>query len=408
MEKKTTMIGFRSLLVLSAMVVSVAFSLVASAHLKADSVIQQLTTDPATDVRPIWSPDGQQIAYQSNRNGNFSIWLMDANGENQREITPGDSDDRHPAWSPDGQRLAFDSDASGSREIWVIDQDGQNLQQVTSIGQISNFPGWSPDGTMLSFYVYQAGTLNLWTVLLGGDDPRPLTSDLADERRNQCTFACHQAGWSPDGQRLAYTGGDQRSIWTINVDGSNPTEIVSGEDSNNHFPWYTADGQVGYLTEHITADVSWTDAWLLNPASGEVTLLLDRIRHQGPLEWSPDGTKVLFHSPRSGNFDLYVVDLSAEGGAEVLQGEGEQLPPSSFSESGHPDEIAKESEVVEAEAEVPETADVEAAEPESSTAPEPVSQTSSNTSLVIWGGVGLLVVVVAVSFMILKRRKPHV
>lgn len=403
------MTGFRWLLVLSVGVVSFAFSVAASGRLQADSVIQQLTTDPATDIRPIWSPDGQQIAYQSNRSGSFSIWLMDANGENQREITSGDSDDRHPAWSPDGQKLAFDSDASGRREIWVVDQDGQNLRQVTSMGAISNFPGWSPDGTMLSFYVYQEGTLNLWIVPLDGGEPQPLMSDLADERRNQCTFACHQAGWSPDGQRLAYTGGDQRSIWTINVDGSDPTEIVSGEDDNNHFPWYTPDGRIGYLTEHITAEASWTDAWLLNPASGQVTLLLDRIRHQGPLEWSPDGTKVLFHSPRSGNFDLYVVDLLAEGGPETLQGKGEQLPTSSFSESGHPDEVAKEAEAVETEAAAPETVEVAAAEPESPAAAEPASQTApDNNLLVIFAVVGVLVAVVVFSFMILKRRKPHV
>lgn len=389
---------------LSLLAAVVAFSAVVSGRLNADSAIQQLTTDPATDVRPVWSPDGQQIAYQSNRSGSFGVWIMDANGENQREITPGDSDDRHPAWSPDGQKLAFDSDASGRREIWIVDSDGQNRQQVTSIGAISNFPGWSPDGTVLSFYIYQDGTLSLWIVAVAGGEPRALTLDLADERRNQCTFACHQAGWSPDGQKLAYTGGDQRSIWTINVDGSSPTEIVSGEDTNNHFPWYTADGQVGYLTEHITAEASWTDAWLLNPASGEITLIMDRIRHQGPLEWSPDGAKVLFHSPRSGNFDLYVVDLSLEEGAAVLRGEVETMPPDSFSESGHPEELAPESEAV-PEVETGVEAAVE--ESESPAAPEPVNQASSISSLMVLGGIGLLIIIVF-SFVVLKRRKPRV
>jgi Tol biopolymer transport system component len=289
-----------------------------SHHLQAASPLQQLTNDPGTDVRPAWSPDGNKVAFQSNRNGSYSIWVMDANGTNQHQVTSGESNERHPAWSPDGRQLAFDSDASGSREIWIVDSDGQNRRQLTSLKALSNFPTWSPDGNQIAFYVYQAGIMSLWVVNIDGSNLRPLAPDLADERRNQCTFACHQAAWSPDGQQIAYTGGDQRSVWLVSTDGSNPRAIVSGEE-NNHFPWYTRDGRIGYLTEHVSPIEAWTDAWLLDPATGKAELLLDHIRLQGPLGWSPDGTKLLFHSPRGGNFDIYAADLAIEGGREALQ-----------------------------------------------------------------------------------------
>ena len=68
----------------------------------------QLTTDPANDLRPAWSPDGTRIAFFSNRSDSNDIWVMDADGENQRELTNGSADDRRPAWSPDGARIAFD------------------------------------------------------------------------------------------------------------------------------------------------------------------------------------------------------------------------------------------------------------------------------------------------------------
>lgn len=312
------MVRLRWLSVLGMTVILATLSVMWVRSLLAASTLQQLTTDPATDVRPVWSPDGQRVAFQSNRNGSYSIWVMDVDGQKQRQVVPGVSDDRHPAWSPDGKQLAFDSDASGRREIWIVDSDGQNPRQVTSLEALSNFPSWSPDGSQISFYVYQNGIMDLWTVGVDGSNPQPLTSELASERRSQCTFACHQAAWSPDGQAIAYEGGDHKSIWLINADGSDPREIVAADD-HNHFPWYTPDGQIGYLTEHVNPTEAWTDAWLIDPVSGQVTLLLDRIQLQGPLEWNQDRTKVLFHSPRGGNFDIYTVDLQAGGGREALQ-----------------------------------------------------------------------------------------
>ncbi len=351
------MIRLRWLLVPSIVLILVILSIIWTHNLRAASAILQLTHDPATDVRPVWSPDEQRIAFQSNRNGSYNIWIMDADGQNQREVLSGNSDDRHPAWSPDGKKLAFDSDASGRREIWIVDSDGQNPQQITSLEALSNFPSWSPDGARIAFYVYKNGIMDLWTVEVDGSSPQPLTSELANERRNQCTFACHQAAWSSDGQVIAYEGGDHNSIWLIDADGSNPREVV-GADDNSHFPWYTSDDQIGYLTEHVNPDEAWTNAWLLDPVSGQVTLLLDHIRLQGPLDWSQDKTKVLFHSPRSGNFDIYLVDLQATGGREALQTAASAgVPPSQ-----HPGPDLEAPEAATDEETQPEASDLEAPE----------------------------------------------
>ncbi|MFQ5613991.1 MAG: DPP IV N-terminal domain-containing protein [Anaerolineae bacterium] len=388
------MAGRRWLAVLSGMVITVVLGTMWARGLLAASVLQQLTTDPGTDMRPVWSPDGQRVAFQSNRSGSYSIWTMDADGQNERQVTTGSSDDRHPAWSPDGQQLAFDSSVSNSREIWIVDSDGQNLRQLTTLGARSNFPTWSPDGQQIAFYVYQDGTMNLWVVQIDGSNPQPLTLDLADERRNQCTFACHQAAWSPNGQHLAYEGGDHASVWLINADGSNPRELVSTED-HNHFPWFTDEGHIGYLTEHIVPGEAWTDAWVLDPASGEVTLLLDRIQLQGPLDWSPDGTKLLFHSPRNGNFDIYAANLMNEDERTALQMKPVLEAPSADSGVGGP---------------------AEAAEPDAtaSGAPEPAApETGSGTGLAIpplLGAIGLAGLIGIVGFIVIlvvrTRRNP--
>ena len=64
----------------------------------------------ATNVRPAWSPDGKSIAFQSNRDGPYHIFVMNSDGSNLRQITSGnDNDDRHPNWSPDGKTIAVDT-----------------------------------------------------------------------------------------------------------------------------------------------------------------------------------------------------------------------------------------------------------------------------------------------------------
>src|SRR5262245_24693291 len=73
---------------------------------------------------PAWSPDGQSIAFQSNRAGNMDIYVMAADGSNPIRLTDSPADDGMPAWSPDGRRVAYSSGVSGNRHIFVIGLHG--------------------------------------------------------------------------------------------------------------------------------------------------------------------------------------------------------------------------------------------------------------------------------------------
>src|SRR5207249_2364382 len=76
----------------------------------AASPIRQLTETEAANLRPTWSPDHSRIAFQSNRDGAYHIYVMDADGKNTKQVSSGDNvDDRHPTWSPDGKFIAVDS-----------------------------------------------------------------------------------------------------------------------------------------------------------------------------------------------------------------------------------------------------------------------------------------------------------
>jgi Tol biopolymer transport system component len=298
-------------------VVLVACVGLASAHaaLSASS-IQQLTNDAASDVRPAWSPDGKRVAFQSNRAKLYQVYVMDADGANERRLSAGDADDRHPAWRPDGAMIAVDSGSEAIREVWTIDVASGARTQVTRLGAIASFPSWSPDGALISFYAYRNGVLDLWSVGADGSNPRQLTNGLASEQNNQCTFACHAAPWSPDGSRLAYSAAGYAQVWTMRAsDGGDEVKVSpDGDSGRSHFPIYLPDGRLLYVTEHVTPGQAWTDVWAVRPGGTEPRqAILEDVQAQGPFAFSADGQWMLFSSPRGGNFDVYRVPLTAEG-----------------------------------------------------------------------------------------------
>ena len=86
-----------------------------------------LTSYAGTEYDPVWSADGQSIAFVANHTGNDEIWLMSADGSNQRQLTFNQWEwDKHPSFSPDGQRIVFYSNRSGPRQIWAMNADGSN------------------------------------------------------------------------------------------------------------------------------------------------------------------------------------------------------------------------------------------------------------------------------------------
>jgi Tol biopolymer transport system component len=278
-----------------------------------------LTTDPAQDLRPAYSPDGQGIVFQSSRTGSYNILLMDAEGGGQRFLTEDAFDNRRPAWSADGQWVAFDSNRAGTRDVWVVNVNTGALTQITHGPGQETFPSFSPDGRQLAFYGYTAGQLDLWRVdlesVLGGGalpEPQRVTDGLANERNNQCTFACHSAAWSPDGQHLLFTGGNHTQLWMVGADGSDPHPLAGGGEKE-HFPAWTAEGRIMFFSERITQDRDpVNDIWVMDADGSNLSLLFEAVPHGGPLEFQAGSSTVVFHSPRTGNFDIYTTVLGQE------------------------------------------------------------------------------------------------
>ena len=128
----------------------------------------------ANGISPAWSPDGSQIAFAANREGNFDIYIMDADGGNQTQLTTNEADDIEPCWSPDGLWLAFSSSRSSGRRladfnIWAIHAIGGSLTQLTIHEDYDGAPSWAKGddrypGGRIYFHSYRNRDWDIWSI----------------------------------------------------------------------------------------------------------------------------------------------------------------------------------------------------------------------------------------------------
>jgi TolB protein len=148
------------------------------------SVFENLTKEPTGDVLPAFSPDGSQVVFASERDGNLEIYVMNADGSDPRNLSNlPDRFDWEPVWSPDGTQIAFVSISLADQsdaEIYVMNADGSDVHAVTSGGGAEGFPVWSPDGGQLAYQITgDDKVLDIGVIGVDGGDPQNLTQDEA-------------------------------------------------------------------------------------------------------------------------------------------------------------------------------------------------------------------------------------
>jgi len=159
------------------------------------NVGSRLTFDDAQDTNPVWSPDGKQIAFTSNRGGKSSIYVRQADGRGDAELLhtfegQGEVQD----WSRDGKYLAFDS-GIGKNDLWILNlEDGESFALVSSEFD-EGYARFSPDGKWIAYVSNEAGKYDLYmTRFPGGEGKWQLSKDGAD----------WLLGWSDAGNELYY------------------------------------------------------------------------------------------------------------------------------------------------------------------------------------------------------------
>jgi TolB protein len=139
--------------------------------------LTRLTYNLAIDTAPSWSPQGNQIVFESDRAGGPHVYVMDADGSNVRRLSYDTSDNHSPAWSPKGDLIAYvGKRGGGSFQIFTVEAgSGDNLTQLTLTGSNED-PAWSPDGLHLAFSSTRGGGgSNIFTMTWDGQDIRQIT-----------------------------------------------------------------------------------------------------------------------------------------------------------------------------------------------------------------------------------------
>jgi uncharacterized repeat protein (TIGR01451 family) len=274
------------------------------------------------DGQPSWSPDGRRIAFTREPVAEESeIWVMDADGGNQRRIVdPGGNLDTEPAWGPDGRRIAFARTRSGQsspRDIWVVNDDGTEPERLTGSGdpqeeQDDTDPAWSPDGDQIAFARYELSggdpiDLHVWVMDDDGGNQDNVTADAevrGDPEPGLSGFNGDPA-WSPDGDQIAFThqpGESDADVWVMQADGGDahpltqeaPTEEFPQDESQ---PAWSPTGDHIAFTRGFFSDVDLTaavgeqelgfpgDVWVMTAAGGDRANLT---RSGAALDLDPD------------------------------------------------------------------------------------------------------------------------
>ncbi len=131
----------------------------------------------ARDALTAWSPNGNRIAFYSNRSGNWDIWTIALDNQNaRRRLTEWESNEMYPAWSPDGSTISFWTDRHGNGDIWVMNADGSDLRPFVSHSAVEGWSAWSPDSRCFYFTSDRSGAFNVWMRLSGEDEVHQVTT----------------------------------------------------------------------------------------------------------------------------------------------------------------------------------------------------------------------------------------
>ena len=253
------------------------------------------------------SGDAGKITFQSNRNGNFHIFVMNADGSNVTQLTNSPFDEYLPLFSPDASRITFGR-CFGTCQVVVINADGSGERVVVNDG----FPGaWSPDGNRIALGG-SAGT-GIEGIYVVNVDGSGLTR-VADLQ--------YVTDWSPDGRQLLL-GNDSYGnfeIFALNLDNGGMTRLTNNPGNDGGAKWSPDGTRIAFNSDRDGGDF---DVFVMNADGSGVTALTQNDGVSDAVgEWSPDGTQLAFSSDRDGDGEIFVMNADGTGQTQLTFNDG--------------------------------------------------------------------------------------
>ena len=266
--------------------------------LRGEAPAQMVVASDLLDSCPRYSPQGERIAFRSNRTGSDEIWMVDAGGRSAVRLTTlGGPVTGSPRWSPDGQYLAFDSRPDGSADIFLIPAGGGQRRKMTAEASNEVTPAFSSDGKYIYFASDRTGTWQVWKQPVSGGAARQITAAGG--------FAPQE---SADGHWLYYAklaGG----VFRIPLAGGAESAVVD-LPAGSWGDWALAGGKVIYATLPRDRGAGPAELRMLDPETGK-TQVLSSLAYP-PVQWdgsvavSPDGRYALVAEVRRQGSEIHL------------------------------------------------------------------------------------------------------
>lgn len=322
-----------------------------------------LTKDSTVnDSQPVFSPDGERIAFRSSRDGD-GLFVMGRTGESVRRLT---TEGFNPSWSPDGASIVYGTEPAtmnpaarnAPSRLWVVSTTSGERRQLTTVDAIQ--PSWSPHGQRIAYWglVGDGVQRDLWTIAAGGGEPVRVTNDPAID---------WSPAWSPDGRYVYFcsnrSGGF--NVWRVAIDEASgqtkgdPVAVTVPRQGIGHLS-FSADGTLmamvsgtsqsnvealafdshrgtvgarrrvtnsseNTLTPSVSRDGQWVafyritngqeDLWVVKTDGTGLRQLTNDAAHDRRPVWSADGKRLMFYSDRSGRYQVWTI--AADGGGLI-------------------------------------------------------------------------------------------
>lgn len=268
-----------------------------------DGTVRRLTTNPARDVEPAFSPDGAFITFTSYRDGNAEIYMMTDVGSGLTRLTFHPDNDENPVFSPDGEKIAFASSrAGGTSQIYTMNASPEG---PTNVPQRLTFndprgarnPAWSltPEGEKIAYNGVADGNTEIFHMdAADGTDRDRLTFNGAFDGR---------PNFSPDGRKIAFYRGTlsgTSDILVMDLNGSDQTNLTDSPGESDSDPTWSPDGAgIAFATDRHADDQNPFnyEIYVMNAdGSGQI-----RRTNNTALDWEPDWGPVVGSCTIAGN-----------------------------------------------------------------------------------------------------------
>jgi dipeptidyl aminopeptidase/acylaminoacyl peptidase len=288
-----------------------------------------LTASPKHDRHPTWSPDGKWLAFESNRDGDFQVYVIAADGGEARKLTTIATEANQPVWSPDGKHIAFisavfpefsdkpfaDADRLNKEKLDARAKSKVKARVMTRL-LYRHWDSWVDDKRQHLFVVpVKDGA--------AGGEPRNLTPGDRDAVPTSTTFAAgDEFAWSPDGAELVYTATPtpareeawrtDHNLYSVNITTGERKQLTTNAAADG-CPRFSPDGK--WLAYRAQSRAGFeADRWQLmlrNRASGETrSLTADFDSSIESMAWAPDSQSLVIEAEDKGTKPLWTVALS--------------------------------------------------------------------------------------------------